>query len=100
MENKSENGATEEEGASPAESADRSAPEKAQRGMVPGAERRKITIEEGAKAEYWLKSREKILFAWISFTLYLLGIACLLWILGIQTTRVGEAAGWTFWPFG
>lgn len=63
-------------------------------GIVPGAERRRITIEEGARAEYWLKSRERLSAALASFGLYLIGIGCLLWILGIQAHRVGHAAGW------
>ncbi len=82
-------------------SEDRSGPDKAQqRGMVPGAERRRITIEEGAKAEYWLKSREGWPLAWVSFTLYLVGIVCLLDVLRRQAINVAETAGWTSWPFG
>jgi hypothetical protein len=63
-------------------------------GMVPGAERRRITIEEGAKAEYWLKSREKVGMAWASLALYIIGICCLLVILWIQARAVSKAAGW------
>lgn len=84
----------------PVERADRALPEKAQRGIVPGAERRRITIEEGAKAEYWLKSREQWPLAWVSFTLYLVGVLCLLDVLRRQAINVAEAAGWTSWPFG
>lgn len=62
-------------------------------GIVPGAERRRIVIEEGARAEYWLKSREKIPAAWVSFALYLAGIVLLLWIVAIQLDNVGQAAG-------
>lgn len=61
--------------------------------MVPGAERRRIVIEEGAKAEYWLKSREKIAAA-LSFSLYRVGIGFLLWVLLIQIRAVARAAGW------
>jgi hypothetical protein len=61
---------------------------------VPGAERRRIVIEEGARAEYWLKSREKIVWASVSFTLYMVGIGFLLLILAIQLHRVLDAAGW------
>ena len=62
--------------------------------IVPGAERRRITIEEGAAAEYWLKSRKSIGGAWVSFLFYLIGILCLLSVLVIQAKRVAEAAGW------
>ncbi len=68
--------------------------ERAPLSIVPGAERRRITIEEGAKAEYWLKSRKSIGLAWVSFLFYLIGIGCLLWVLVIQAKRVAEAAGW------
>lgn len=63
-------------------------------GIVPGAERARITIEEGAHAEYWLKSRDKIGWAWASFILYVIGIGCLLVILYLQSREVGRAAGW------
>ena len=68
--------------------------ERAPLGIVPGAERRRITIEEGAAAEYWLKSRKSIGLAWVSFLFYLIGIVCLLGVLVIQAKRVAEAAGW------
>ena len=63
-------------------------------GIVPDAERRRITIEEGAVAEYWLKSRKLIGRAWVSFLFYLIGIFCLIGVLVIQAKRVAEAAGW------
>jgi len=63
-------------------------------GQVPGAERRRIVIEEGARAEYWLKSRENLRSAGFSFALYLIGIVCLLIGLCIQMWRVVQAAGW------
>lgn len=63
-------------------------------GQVPGAERRRIVIEEGARAEYWLKSRENVGWAGISFGLYGIGIMFLLAILGIQIWNVMKAAGW------
>lgn len=87
-------------GGDDAEKAEQSADETGQSesgsrmGVVPGAERRRITIEEGAKAEYWLKSREKLVGAWASFILYGIGIGCLLAILVIQSNEVRKAAGW------
>jgi len=63
-------------------------------GIVPGAERARIAIEEGAKAEYWIKSRENVVMAWTSFALYGIGISILLCILILQSIEVGKAAGW------
>ncbi len=63
-------------------------------GFVPGAERARICIEEGARAEYWLKSHEEIAWAWLSLICYLLGIAILLVILFIQCRNVARAAWW------
>jgi len=61
-------------------------------GYVPGAERARICVEEGARAEYWLKAHEKITRAWVSFVLYALGIICLLTILIIQIVAVWREA--------
>ncbi|MCK4873125.1 MAG: pentapeptide repeat-containing protein, partial [Phycisphaerales bacterium] len=69
-------------------------PEVSSSEIVPGAERRRITIEEGAKAEYWLKSRKSVFSAWVSFLLYLIGIGFLFVVLVIQGKRIVEAAGW------
>ncbi len=73
--------------------ADRS--EDAPLGIVPGEERRCITIEEGAKAEYWVESRKSIGSASLSFLLYVIGIGCLIVVLWIQAIRVAVAAGWS-----
>lgn len=69
-------------------------PPKQRSGFVPGAERARICIEEGARAEYWLKAHEKIGWAWMSLVCYLLGIAILLVILFIQCRSVARAAWW------
>lgn len=69
-------------------------PPKQRSGFVPGAERARICIEEGARAEYWLKAHEKIGWAWVSLVCYLLGIAILLVILFIQCRSVARAAWW------
>ena len=55
---------------------------------------KKSVIEEGAKAEYWLKSREKIGAVTVSFGFYLIGVGFLLAILAIQVRNVWRAAGW------
>jgi hypothetical protein len=65
-------------------------------GYVPGAERARICIEEGARAEYWLRAHHNWLGAWASFTFYVAGIALLLWVLGLQTREVLRAAD--MWP--
>ncbi|MCW5775522.1 MAG: pentapeptide repeat-containing protein [Phycisphaeraceae bacterium] len=63
-------------------------------GFVPGAERARICLEEGARAEYWLRSHEKIAWAWASLLLYSLGVAFLLAVLVVQCRSVARAAGW------
>ncbi len=73
-------------------------PPKQRPGFVPAAERARICIEEGARAEYWLKSHEKIGWAWVSLLCYLLGIAILLVILFIQCRSVAKAAWWPEMP--
>ena len=69
-------------------------PPKQRSGFVPASERARICIEEGARAEYWLKSHEKIGWAWVSLVCYLMGIAILLVILFIQCRSVAKAAWW------
>lgn len=64
--------------------------------FVPDFERARICIEEGARAEYWLKAHESIVAAWISFVCYTIGIMMLLCVVAIQCHNVGRAAGW--WP--
>ncbi len=68
--------------------------EDAPTGIVPGEERQCITIEEGGAAEYWLKSRKLIGWAFLSFLLYLIGIGFLIVVLLIQLRHVIVAAGW------
>lgn len=63
-------------------------------GYVPGAERARICIEQGARAEYWLLAHTRVFWAWVSLLLYLAGIGCIMWVLVIQCHRVGKAAGW------
>lgn len=63
-------------------------------GFVPDFERARICIEEGARAEYWLKAHESIFAAWISFVCYTIGILMLLCVVVIQCHNVGRAAGW------
>ena len=63
-------------------------------GFVPGVERARICIEEGARAEYWLKSHEKVRWAWASLTCYVLGVVVLMVILLMQLRSVSRAAWW------
>mgnify|MGYP000552793715 CR=1 FL=1 len=63
-------------------------------GFMPGAERARIVIEEGAKAEYWLLCRTNGKRARLSFGLYVVGIGFLLAILVIQCVEVARAAWW------
>jgi uncharacterized protein YjbI with pentapeptide repeats len=65
-------------------------------GFVPDFERARICIEEGARAEYWLKAHESIFAAWVSFVCYAIGILMLFCVVVIQCHNVGRAAGW--WP--
>ncbi len=67
---------------------------KAREGFVPGAERARICIEEGARAEYWLRAREYVGWAWVSMGLYGVGLSALLFILLRQVWLVTKAAGW------
>jgi hypothetical protein len=69
-------------------------PARSRDGFVPGAERARITIEQGARAEYWLTSRRNVGAAVASLFFYLMGICILLVILFIQSVQVGVAAGW------
>ena len=96
-------------------------------GFVPGEERARIALEEGARAEYWLLAREveeidrgtaaggralrdvgehvaqakrTPAMAVISLAAYVMGIGCLAWILGLQTNAVIVAGGrveWSRW---
>lgn len=63
-------------------------------GIIPGAERARIALEEGARAEYWLTGRERPFWAWMSFVFYCVAMSLLLWILIIQSHHVAKAAGW------
>ena len=63
-------------------------------GTIPGAERARIALEEGARAEYWLAGREKVGWAWGSFVLYAIAMLLLMTILVMQCYRVGKAAEW------
>ncbi|MCB0476224.1 MAG: hypothetical protein KDC69_11145, partial [Flavobacteriaceae bacterium] len=72
-----------------------SSPHRYPDGYVTAAERARIAIEEGAKAEYWVASREHIISAWVCLIFYTLGLASILVILFIQGRNVGRAAG--FW---
>lgn len=63
-------------------------------GIIAGAERARIALEEGARAEYWRTGREKPFWAWMSFVFYCVAVLLLLWILIIQSQHVAKAAGW------
>lgn len=63
-------------------------------GYLPAAVRRRIAIEEGARAEYFMASRENRVGAWFCFVFYLIGMAALLGILYVQGMHVARAAGW------
>ena len=63
-------------------------------GILPGAERARLALEEGARAEDWLTGRRRLPWAWISYGLYLAVVILLMTILVIQCQRVGKAAGW------
>ncbi len=64
------------------------------RRLLPGAERRRIVIEEGARAEYWSKCRQNLTASALASVFYVSGLICLLVVLSIQTWRVLRAAGW------
>ncbi|MEE8153663.1 MAG: pentapeptide repeat-containing protein [Phycisphaerales bacterium] len=63
-------------------------------GIIPGAERARIALEEGARAEYWLTGREQPFWSWMSFVFYCVAVLLLFWILIIQSHHVAKAAGW------
>lgn len=63
-------------------------------GYLPAAVRRRIAIEEGARAEYYMASRENPVGVWLCFVFYALGMAALLGILYVQGMHVWRAAGW------
>ncbi len=60
-------------------------------GHVPGLERARICIEEGARAEYWLLAHKRVGWAWLSFLLYVMGAVCLMVLLVIQCMKVANA---------
>lgn len=62
-------------------------------GYLPAAERARIAIEEGAKAEYLLRSRENPISALICFIMYASAMVLLIWILAIQGLSVLRASG-------
>lgn len=93
-------------------------------GFVPGEERARIALEEGARAEYWLLAREVEEInrgtaaggralrdsdghvargkrtpwkAVLALVLYVVGVGCLLVILGLQSNAVMQAGGWPVW---
>lgn len=83
------------EGASRSDEEKKATPAAQRTGFVPGAERARIVIEEGARAEYWLLSQERRAWAWLSFGCYMAGISCLVAILVLQAWHVVKAAiGW------
>ena len=63
-------------------------------GCIPGAERARIAIEEGARAEYWMKSRQELGWAWATWACYGAGLIILAGILLRQGWNVARAAGW------
>jgi len=63
--------------------------------LMPGAERARIALEEGARAEYWLTGQERQGWAWLCLVLYFAGMGMLLVILALQGISVGRSAG--FW---
>lgn len=62
-------------------------------GYLPAAERARIAIEEGAKAEYWMESRRHRKSAWVCAVFYGLGVVLLLGILIVQGRSVWRSAG-------
>lgn len=66
-------------------------------GTMPGAERERIAIEEGARAEYWVEGRKNLRSAFLSFACSFIALLALVTILFIQSYQVGSAAGWGWW---
>lgn len=63
-------------------------------GCIPGAERARIAIEEGARAEYWMIGRRNLRWAWACAAFYAVGLLLLAAILILQGWKVGHAAEW------
>ncbi len=62
-------------------------------GYLPAPERARIAIEEGATAEYLLRSRENPISALMCFIMYASAMVLLIWILAIQGMSVLRASG-------
>lgn len=54
----------------------------------------RITIEEGAKAEYDVEARGNLQRAWVSGIFYLIAAFLIAWIVFSQSANIGDAAGW------
>jgi hypothetical protein len=59
---------------------------------VRGADRKRIAIEEGSRARYWIEARKNLGWAWTCLICTSSGGALLLWILWIQAASVWRAA--------
>jgi len=66
-------------------------------GTMPKAERERIALEVGARAEYWLVSRENLGSAALSWLCYVVGGLLLGVILLKQAHSVGHAGGFGLW---
>ncbi len=80
------------------EASERTQPEKSKtprypEGYLPAPERARIAIEEGATAEYLLRSRENPISALMCFIMYASAMVLLIWILAIQGLSVLRASG-------
>ncbi|MGJ8635945.1 MAG: pentapeptide repeat-containing protein [Phycisphaerales bacterium] len=64
-------------------------------GYVPAAERERIALEEGAKAEYWYHAQKSKGYARACFFAYAIGMILLFFILILQGVNVARAA-WGF----
>ena len=62
-------------------------------GYVPAAERERIALEEGAKAEYWYHAQKSKGYARACFFAYAIGMILLGVILVLQGINVARAAG-------
>ncbi|MFM9959050.1 MAG: pentapeptide repeat-containing protein [Phycisphaerales bacterium] len=62
-------------------------------GFLSGVERARICMEEGARADYWLRAHKNWGAALLSALFYFSGIAVLLFILYLQCAQVYHAAG-------
>ena len=54
----------------------------------------RVTIEEGAKAEYDVEARENLKRAWGSGFCYLIATILIGWIVFSQAANIGDVAGW------